>query len=94
MENSARTAAIADTTATPVYDASRARLLQPAAAEPSVAAKSIFGKLLMMLLLVIGEEKRHRLVLRQLLRPLNRQRKGCSYCGGSYWAAHIESCGS
>ena len=63
------------------YDAPRARFLQPAAAEPSVAAReSIFGKLLMGLLLVVGEEKRHRLVWRQLLRqhirPLKRQRKG------------------
>src|SRR5215211_3939812 len=38
------------------YDASRARFLQPAAAEPSVAAKSILRKLLMGLLLVVGEE--------------------------------------
>ena len=63
------------------HDAPGARLLQPAAAEPSVAAReSIFGKLLMGLFLVVGEEKRNLLVRRQLLRqhirPLIRQRKG------------------
>ena len=71
------------------HDAPRARLLQAAAAEPSVAAReSIFGKLLMRLFLVVGEEKRHRLVrrqfLRQYVRPLKRQRKGLLVPGCSY----------
>jgi len=56
-------------------------LFQPAAAEPSVAAReSIFGELLMGLFLVVREEKRNllvwRLLLRQRIRPLIRQRKG------------------
>ena len=63
------------------HDAPRARFLQPSAAEPPVPAReSIFGKLLMRLFLIVGEEKRHRLVRRQFLRrhlrPLKRQRKG------------------
>ena len=67
-------------------DAPRTRFLQPAVAEPSVAAReSVFGKLLMGLLLVVGEEKRYRLVwwqlLRQHLRPLKRQRKGLLVLG-------------
>src|SRR6185369_5367438 len=47
------------------HDTSGARFLQPAATEPPVAAReSIFGKLLVRLLLVVGEEKRYRLVWR------------------------------
>ena len=81
MESSARTAAHRRHHHDAGYDAPRARFLQPAAAEPSVAAReSIFGKLLMGLFLVVGEEKRNRLVrwqlLRQHIRPLKRQRKG------------------
>jgi hypothetical protein len=63
------------------YDAPRARFLQSATAKPSVAAReSIFGKLLVRLFLVVGEEQRNLLVWRQFLwqhiRPLKRQRKG------------------
>ena len=52
------------------HDAAGARLLQSAVAEtPVTACKSVFGKLLMMFFLVIGEEKRNRLVMwRQLVR--------------------------
>ena len=56
------------------YDAPRARFL------PVAARESIFGERLMSLVLIVGEEKRHRLVCRQLLRqrfrPIILQRKG------------------
>jgi hypothetical protein len=61
-------------------DATCARLLHPAVAEPPVAAgERIFGKLLVGLFLVVGEEKRNLLVRRYLfrlhIRPVKRQRK-------------------